>query len=57
KILDQVKTVTYRKLTDILRELDRDLVKGALSGEHFKEYFDASCKDAEIKAVVDEILA
>ena len=57
KILDQVKTVTYRKLTDILRELDRDLVKGALSGEHFREYFDANCKDAEIKAVVDEILA
>ena len=57
KILDQVKTVTYRKLTDILRELDRDLVKGALSGEHFREYFDANCKDAEIKVVVDEILA
>ena len=57
KILDQVKTVTYRKFTDILRELDRDLVKGALSGEHFREYFDANCKDAEIKAVVDEILA
>ncbi|MCR4901838.1 MAG: RpiB/LacA/LacB family sugar-phosphate isomerase [Butyrivibrio sp.] len=57
KILDQVKTVTYRKLPDILRELDRDLVKGALSGEHFREYFDASCKDADIKAAVDEILA
>lgn len=56
KILDEVKGVTYRKLTDILRELDRDLVKGALSGEKFQEYFYANCKDEEIAAVVKEIL-
>lgn len=57
KILDGVKEITHRKLTDILKELDRDLVKGALSGEHFAEYFYANCKDAEIKKVVEEILA
>ena len=52
-----MKTVTYRKLTDILKGLDRELVKGALSGEHFQEYFFANCQDEEIAAVVKEILA
>ena len=51
-----MKTVTYRSLTDILRELDQELVKGALSGEKFQEYFFANCKDEEIASVVKEIL-
>lgn len=57
KILDEVKKVTYRDLCDILKEADRELVKGALSGEHFEEYFFASCKDEKIAAAVKEILA
>ncbi len=58
KILDEVKTVTYNTdLCDILKRLDQDLVKGALSGEHFKEYFEANAKDEKIKACVAEILA
>ena len=57
KILDQVKEVTYRDLTDILKELDRDLVKGALAGEHFQEYFFANCKCDKIAQCVKEILA
>ena len=57
KILDQVKEVTYRDLTDILKELDRDLVKGALAGEHFQEYFFAKCKCEKIAQCVKEILA
>ncbi|MDO5541356.1 MAG: RpiB/LacA/LacB family sugar-phosphate isomerase [Eubacteriales bacterium] len=56
KILDGVKEITHRKLTDILPELDRELVKGALSGEHFQEYFFANCKDEEIAKCVKEIL-
>lgn len=56
KILDQVKEVTYRDLTDILKELDRDLVKGALAGEHFQEYFFANCKCEKIAQCVKEIL-
>lgn len=56
KILDQVKTVTYRDLCDILRELDRDLVKGALAGEKFQEYFFANCKCDKIAACVKKIL-
>lgn len=56
KILDEVKTVTYRNICDILKELDRELTTGALSGEHFKEYFYRDCKDAAIKAVVQELI-
>jgi ribose 5-phosphate isomerase RpiB len=56
KILDEVKKVTYRDLEDILKELDQDLVKGALSGEHFREYFFANCKCEKLAACVKEIL-
>lgn len=57
RILDDVKKITYRNLTDILKELDRDLVKGALAGEHFREYFYANCKCDELAECVKEILA
>ena len=56
QILDQVKKVTYRDITEILRELDRDLVKGALSGEKISELFFANCKDEKIAECVKEIL-
>lgn len=56
KILDGVKAVTYRPLCDILPELDRDLVKGALAGEHFSELFFANCKDEKIAACVKELM-
>ena len=50
KILDGVKAVAYRPLIDILKDLDRELVKGAVSGEKFSELFYPNCKDAEIAA-------
>ncbi|MBS5323157.1 MAG: RpiB/LacA/LacB family sugar-phosphate isomerase [Lachnospiraceae bacterium] len=56
KILDEVKKVTYREFTDILMEMDRELVKGALAGEHFRELFFANCKCEKIAACVREIL-
>ena len=57
KILDAVKEITHNDLCDILPKLDRELVKGALSGEKFSEYFFANCKCDKIAAVVKEILA
>lgn len=57
KILDEVKKVTYREFTDILMEMDRELVKGALAGEHFQELFFANCKCEKIAACVKKILA
>ena len=56
KILDQVKAVTYKDLCEILPQLDRELVKGALAGEHFKELFFANCKDERIADVVRELI-
>ncbi len=55
KILDEVRAVTLNDIKDILLKLDRELVKGALSGEHFDEYFRRDCKDPEIAALVEEI--
>ena len=56
KILDEVKTITYRDICDILKELDRELVVGALSGEHFKEFFYRDCKNERIAATVSELI-
>ncbi|MCR5280027.1 MAG: RpiB/LacA/LacB family sugar-phosphate isomerase [Lachnospiraceae bacterium] len=56
KILDEVKNHTYRDLCEILPELDRELVKGALSTEGFAKYFEANCKDDKIKNCVKELL-
>ena len=56
KILDGVRAVSMRPLVDILGELDQDLVKGALAGEHFQEYFFANATDEAIIAKVKEIL-
>lgn len=56
KILDGVKKVTYREMDSILKELDRDLVKGALSAGGIDKYFWDNCKDEKLKATVREIL-
>ena len=56
KILDEVKKITHNDLVTILKSLDKDLVKGAISGKHFQEYFFASCKDEKIATCVKELL-
>jgi ribose 5-phosphate isomerase RpiB len=56
KILDEVKKITHTDLVTILKGLDRELVKGALSGAHFLELFNADCKDEKIAAAVREVL-
>ena len=57
KILDAVRATNFRPFTELLRDLDRDLVKGAFAGEHFQEYFLAEATDDEVIAAVKEILA
>ena len=57
KILDKVKEVTYTDMVTILKTLDRELVKDALSGEKFKEYFWTNCKCDKIAEAVKEVLA
>jgi len=56
KILDQVKEVTHADMETILKNLDRELVKGALSGEKFNAYFFKDCKCDKLAACVKEVL-
>ena len=58
KILDVVRKVAFKdSLIDILKNLDQDLVKGAVSGEKFQELFFANCKNQEIADYVKALLA
>ena len=57
KILDEVRKAAFKDLVDILKELDQDLVKGAVAGEKFKELFFANCKCDKMKAYVESLLA
>lgn len=56
-ILDAVRAVAYKDLISILKELDQDLVKGAVAGEKFQEYFFANCKDQKIGDYVKTLVA
>lgn len=57
KILAKVRATIMRPLTEILPELDQDLVKGALAGKHFDEYFFANAKDQKIIDLVKPLRA
>ena len=56
KILDDVKNITHTSFIDILQNLDRELLKGAISSERFKEYFFKNCKDDEIAKFLMNII-
>lgn len=56
KILDEVKKETYRDLPTILKSLDRELVKGALSTKGVVEYFFKDCQDDTLAELVKKIL-
>ena len=56
KILDDVKKITHTSFIDILQNLDRELLKGAISSERFKEYFFKNCKDDEIAKFLMNII-
>jgi ribose 5-phosphate isomerase RpiB len=57
KILDEVKKVTHQDMTTILKNIDQELLKGAVSGERFQEYFFANCKNDEIANYIKHVLA
>jgi hypothetical protein len=40
----------------VLKELDPELVKGAVAGEKFKELFFANCKDEKIAEYVKTLV-
>lgn len=58
KILNEVRKIAFKdSLIDILKNLDQDLVKGAVAGGKFKELFFANCRCDEMKAYVESLLA
>lgn len=58
KILNEVRKVAFKdSLIDILKNLDQDLVKGAVAGEKFKDLFFANCKCDKMKEYVESLLA
>lgn len=56
KILDKVKESTYRPLVDILKDIDRELLLGAIDRPSFKDFYFANAKDSEVKTFLAEIL-
>lgn len=46
----------YRPLVDIYQDLDSELVKGAFTGQHFKELFQTNARDGAIKDYVLSLL-
>ncbi len=55
KILDGVREKAFRPLSEILKDLDPELVKGAIAGERFDELFFADAGDEELIALVREL--
>lgn len=55
-ILDDVKKVTHSDMITILKNLDQDLLKGALGGSKFKEFFYANATNAELVTAVKELI-
>ena len=41
----------------ILKNIDQELLKGAVSGEHFAEYFFKDCMNVEIAEYIKGVLA
>lgn len=56
RILDGVREKAYLPLTDILKGLDRDLVRGAVAGARFREQFFPACRDGALADYVRSLL-
>ena len=56
KILDKVKESSYRPLVDILKDIDQELLMGAINRPSFKELFFKNAKDQELKDYISNLL-
>lgn len=55
-ILDKIKNVTYRKMIDILKEIDQEFLKETIDYPYFKDVFFKNCKDKEIGDYLSKLL-
>ncbi len=56
KILDKVKESTYRPLVDILKDIDQELLLGAIDRPTFKDLYFKNAKDSPVKEYLASIL-
>lgn len=57
KILDEVKKVTHQDIMYVLKNIDQDLLKTAVSGEKFSDLFFPNCQVPEIAEYIKSIIA
>lgn len=57
KILDGVRSKTFRPIVECLQGLDQDFVKDSLAGENFQKLFFENCKDEELAEYIRNVLA
>lgn len=55
-ILDEVRKAAFKDIITVLKEIDQDLLKGAVSGEKFQEYFFANCKCDKMTEFVKSVI-
>lgn len=56
-ILKGLKEAACHDMLDVLKRVDQDLLKAAISGEKFEEYFFANAKDEDLKTYIKDVLA
>ena len=56
KILDEVKKVTHQDIMYVLKNIDQDFLKTAVSGKNFADLFFANCKVPEIAEYIKGII-
>lgn len=56
-VLADLKDASCKDMLTVLKDIDQTLLKSAISGAKFGEYFFANSQDAEISAYLKEVLA
>lgn len=56
KILDGVKSITYRPLLDILKDIDKDFLLETIDRDTFKDLFFKNAKNEEIVSFIKSVL-
>lgn len=56
-IVAELKAASCHDMLTVLKTVDQDLLKAAIAGERFQEYFFANCQDDAIAAYIRELLA
>lgn len=56
-ILSELKAASCHDMLTVLKSVDQDLLKAAIAGERFQEYFFANSQDAALSDYIQSVLA